>query len=134
MESPNGEGRATSSKLLGELVARARRSAEHSAYLIRRARALCVRCADATIVSQMHHNEREAWADILAHVPSDPDHRVVLCARCHRARGDEGWTNLPMGIEHELKHWQGALVSHGYCPECMLEMEAATHHVLVAQG
>jgi len=129
MSPPDGESLTPSPGLLEELVARTRRSVEHSAYLVQRARALCARCADATTVSQLHHSEREAWAEILAQVPFDPDHRVVLCARCHRARGDEGWTTLPIGIEHELMHWKGALLSHGYCPECLAELEAGAHHV-----
>src|SRR5262245_35554192 len=95
------------SERLAELVARARRSIEHSAHLVGRAKELCARSADATIASQRYHYEREAWARILARVPGDPDHKVVICARCRRAKGEERWTSMPAGVEHELLTWTG---------------------------
>jgi hypothetical protein len=87
-----------------------------------------VQSAEGTVLSQLHHQERQAWSEILAHVPADPHHKVVLCALCHRVRGEESWSSLPPGIEHELLGWKTVLLSHGYCPECLEELEAAQAH------
>ena len=105
--------------LLASLVAQSREISAHSAFLVRRARALCDQTGEARGARWVHQRERRAWADILARLPGDPDHVVVLCAWCHRVRGPRIWTQLPVGIEHELRRWDSILLSHGYCPECM---------------
>ena len=104
---------------LADLVAESREIAAHSAFLIRRAQALCVQSADDRDERVVHHVERQAWAEILARLPADPDRMVMLCACCHRVRGVRLWTHLPIGIEYELRVWDRILLSHGYCPECM---------------
>jgi hypothetical protein len=104
---------------LADLVAESREIAAHSAFLIRRAQALCVQSADDRDERVVHHLERQAWAEILARLPGDPDRMVVLCAGCRRVRGVRLWTHLPIGIEYELRVWDRILLSHGYCPECM---------------
>jgi hypothetical protein len=110
--------RQPSARLAG-LVAESREIAAHSAFLIRRAQALCARSAGHRDERLVHRGERQAWAEILARLPGDPDHVVVLCAWCHRAKGVRLWTHLPIGIEYELRVWDRVLLSHGYCPECM---------------
>ena len=102
---------------LADLVAAAHRTIERSRALVDRATSLCIQSREASIASQ-------AWANILIHLPADSSHTVVLCARCHRARAQKEWANLPAGVEHGLRTWDQVLLSHGYCPECMRELEA----------
>src|SRR5689334_18872652 len=107
------------SERLARLVAASREIAAHSAFLVRRAQALCAQSSDDRGVRRVQHDERQAWSDILGRLPEDPDRLVVLCAWCHRVKGARLWTHLPVGIEYELRVWDRILLSHGYCPECM---------------
>jgi hypothetical protein len=118
---------ATRSERLAELVCLTQENRQRSAFLIRRAEGVCVRLGEAALAGRAHRGERLAWAGILACLVADPDHKVVLCAQCHRAKADERWTALPDGIERELRGWDAVLLSHGYCPDCLQEMEAAVH-------
>ena len=101
------------------LVGQARRAARISRHLVARASAARAAATEAIDVTMLHRGEREAWADILDRIPADPDHLLILCAYCHRARGDSGWTVLPGGVEAELHTWPGVLLSHGYCQDCV---------------
>lgn len=112
-----------SSRLAG-LVADSREITAHSAFLVSRAKALCAQSSEDRDVRQVHQGERQAWNQILAQLPGDPDHVVVLCAWCRRVKGVRLWTHLPIGIEYELRMWDRILLSHGYCPECMRVAEA----------
>jgi len=109
---------------LAVLVAVSREVAAHSAHLVRLARERCAQSAQERGARRVYQEERRAWADILARLPDDPDHMVVLCACCHRVRGPRLWTRLPIGIEYELWAWHRVLLSHGYCPQCMRVAEA----------
>src|SRR5262245_31822463 len=108
-----------SSQRLADLVAASRDIAAHSAFLVSRARALCVQSTGDRDERQAHQGEPQAWAEILARLPDDPDRVVVLCAWCHKVKGVRLWSHLPLGIEYKLRVWDHILLSHGYCPECM---------------
>jgi hypothetical protein len=115
---------------LAVLVAESREIAAHSAFLVRRARALCGQSTEERDERQVQQSHRQAWADLLAPLPGDPDHVVVLCAWCGRVKGVRLWHHLPVGIEYELRAWDRILLSHGYCPDCMRAAEpdwSATH-------
>ena len=105
--------------LLVTLVDQARRAARTSRYLVACASAARAAAAEAVDLTMIHRREREAWAEILDRIPADPDHLLILCAYCHRARGENGWTVLPTGVEMELRAWPGVLLSHGFCPDCL---------------
>ncbi len=105
--------------LLAMLVGQARQAARISRHLVARASAARATAAEAIDVTTLHRGEREAWADILDRIPADPDHLLILCAYCHRARGESGWTVLPGGVEAELHAWPGVLLSHGFCQDCV---------------
>lgn len=115
------------SERLAELVRLTQGTREHSAYLIRRAEGLRARLDAVIVAFRVQRGEWEEWAEILARLPNDPEHKVVVCAQCHRARADRHWTKLPDGIEDELRSWSAVLLSHSYCPDCLTEMEAAVH-------
>lgn len=108
---------------LAGLVAESREITAHSAFLVRRAQALCAQSSEDRGVRRVHQDERQAWNEILSQLPGDPDHVVVLCAWCHRVKGVRLWTHLPVGIEYELRMWDRILLSHGYCPDCMPTVE-----------
>jgi hypothetical protein len=105
--------------LLAALVDRSRRAARTSRYLVACASAARAAAAEAIEHASMRRREREAWAEILDRIRADPDHLLILCAYCHRARGENGWTVLPTGVEMELYAWPGVLLSHGFCPDCL---------------
>jgi hypothetical protein len=105
--------------LLATLVDQARRAGRTSRYLAAYAAAARAAAAEAVERALSHRREREAWAEILDRIPADPDHLLILCAYCHRARGENGWTVLPTGVEMELHAWPGVLLSHGLCPDCL---------------
>lgn len=111
--------RWTAPALLRELREIAVRLQGQSTHLA--ARAIEARAMASSIQgeSRAHREERRQWQAIVARMPADADHIIVLCAYCHRARGTAGWTVVPAGIERELKRWVGARVSHGYCPDCV---------------
>jgi hypothetical protein len=69
--------------------------------------------------SRSSRERREAWAALAALIPLNPDQIVVLCASCRRAQGALGWIILPPGVEQRLMGWDRALVSHGFCPDCL---------------
>jgi hypothetical protein len=112
---------------LAGLLNQARRATANAAHLVSRAKAACLQSAQAAGKGRVSREARAAWIAILADVPADPDHMVILCARCHHVKGKDEWIPLPSGIEGELKEWDGITLSHGYCPECFHELEAATH-------
>jgi hypothetical protein len=104
---------------LAVLLEQARRMKSQAQIMVDRAKAACAAAADLAGASQGYREERKAWDALLARLPSVPSRLVVLCASCHRIRGVDGWTPLPVGIEAELLAWRGAMVSHGYCPDCL---------------
>lgn len=110
---------------LVDALNQARRTIERSLRLIAQAKAARFRATLNSDNSQLHRGERAAWAELLAGVPVDPDHIIVLCVRCRRVRTRRGWSALPLGIEEGLAEWTGASVSHGYCPECAKGLGAA---------
>lgn len=108
-----------SSSPLAELSGIALKLRSQALDLVTRAMDACARASRLESGSRVHREERRQWRAIMARIPADPDHILVLCAFCHRARGALGWAVLPPGIESELKRWVGVRVSHGYCPDCI---------------
>ena len=104
---------------LADLLATSARLGRDAEYLVAHASAVCRRAAQVSATTRIHREERQEWAALLSSIPLDPDHMVVLCAYCHRVRAPHGWIELPPGIEHQLIGWGGAMVSHGYCPDCL---------------
>lgn len=102
-----------------ELRETASRLQRRSCHLVTRAMEACATSSRLEEASRTHREERRQWRSILARIPADPDHILVLCAYCHRARGALGWAVLPAGIEYEVKRWGGCRVSHGFCPDCV---------------
>jgi hypothetical protein len=84
---------------LAALVAQVRRTTETSTHLISQAAAVCLESAQAIGARRVSREARAAWIEILSHVSADPDHPVIVCARCHQAKSDGHWISLPPGIE-----------------------------------
>jgi hypothetical protein len=58
--------------------------------------------AELVATSRVYREQRKEWAGLLAHLPLDPDHMVVLCAYRHRVRAAHSWTDLPLEIEEKF--------------------------------
>jgi hypothetical protein len=101
---------------LGALVEQSWRAARTSRELVACASAARAAAVEAIERASIHRRQREAWAEILDRIPADPDHLLILCAYCHRARGENGWTVLPTGVEMELHAWPGVLLQSRLLP------------------
>jgi hypothetical protein len=104
---------------LSELIETAARLQRRSRELVNRAGHACLVARQFGDHSRTDREQRGAWASLAAQIPLEPDHVVVLCASCRRAQWALGWTILPPGVEHRLMTWDRAVVSHGFCPDCL---------------
>lgn len=101
-----------------ELLATAARLQRHARELMNRAGRACLVARQFEDQSRDCRERRQAWAALLAHIPLDPDHPVVLCAGCRRVQTAHGWTILPAGVEDRYMAADGGMAAYDFCEDC----------------